>query len=187
MKLLALPSPTRKANTLPTFQTNEKPKAKRHSSTSKEVTTKSKLMRNDNMPFGVSEQKVVEMPVSEFNIFVEKLSEEEANFVREVRRRGKNKEAARICRKRKIEVIDSLGDELELMKNEKRRILEEQRAILEETATLKSKIKELESSVISSLRDENGRPLSPFEYSIFQGPNGATYVGKTISNKDNTS
>lgn len=144
-------------------------------------------MRNDALPFGLSEQKIIEMPVSEFNIFVEKLSEEEAKLVREVRRRGKNKEAARICRKRKFEVIDSLGDDLELMKDEKKRVLEEQRAILEETSSLKSKIKELESSVISSLKDESGRPLSPLEYSIFQGPNGAMYVGKTISNKDKTS
>ena len=162
-------------------------KQKSESPTPKKViATKSKSMRSDDLPNGVSEQKIIEMPVSEFNIFVEKLSEEEAKVVREVRRRGKNKEAARICRKRKIEVIGSLGDELEMMQSEKKRILEERRAILEETASLKSKIKELENSVISSLKDENGRPLSTLEYSIFQGPNGAVYVGKTISNKDKT-
>jgi len=133
----------------------------------------------------ISDDDIVDMGVNEFNTYVESLTEEQAKYVRDVRRRGKNKEAARVCRKRKLEVIDDLEGELKKLKLEKQMVLDERRAILEETATLKAKINELETSVFSSFRDDNGRPLSRNEYSLFQGANGTMYIGKTIESNNN--
>jgi nuclear factor erythroid 2-related factor 1/3 len=178
--------PTSNIDTLTTFQRSGQHEVKRISPSAKKLTeTKSKSLKTDDLLSGLSENKIIDMPVSEFNLFLEKLPEEQAKYVRDVRRRGKNKEAARICRKRKIDAIDDIDDELEMMKDEKKRVLEERSAILEETAVLKSKISELENSVFSSMRDENGQPLSSLEYSMFQGSNGAVYVGKTIADKKN--
>lgn len=133
----------------------------------------------------ISDDAIVEMTVNDFNAYVETLTEEQAKYVRDVRRRGKNKEAARVCRKRKLDVLDELDDELEKLKLERQKVLDEQKTILEETATLKSKINELEASVFNSFKDEHGNPLSSSEYSLLQGANGTMYIAKTLENNPN--
>lgn len=133
-------------------------------------------------PVDISDDAIVDMAVEEFNALLESLTEEQAKYVRDVRRRGKNKEAARVCRKRKLEVIDDLEGDLKKLRLEKQSVLDERRAILEETAALKSKVKELEASVFSSFTDERGLPLSSSEYSLLQGANGTMYIGKNIDN-----
>ena len=131
----------------------------------------------------VPEGKLIELPVNDFNELIAKLDEEEAQYARDIRRRGKNKEAARLCRKRKIENIDTLDGELQNLKDEKARILEERRKLEDETRFWKTKVGELEGYIFKSLIDEHGQPLSPSEYSLFQGSNGNVYVGKDINSQ----
>lgn len=59
------------------------------------------------IPF--SNEKIVNLPVEEFNELLAKhqLSEAQLALVRDIRRRGKNKMAAQNCRKRKLDTISS--------------------------------------------------------------------------------
>lgn len=129
----------------------------------------------------VSEERLIDMSVNDFNELVEKLTEEDAQYARDIRRRGKNKEAARLCRKRKMEAISGLDDELGSLQAQRAKVLEERKKLQEETNLWKNKLSELEGFVFKSLRDDNGQPLSSTEYSLFQGSNGNVYVGKNIN------
>ena len=133
--------------------------------------------------FAASEQEIVEMSIAEFNSFLEGLSDADAQTVRDIRRRGKNKVAARLCRKRKIDVVCDIDVDIQRLKDQKKAMLEERKRLQAENAFFKSKISELQERVFESLRDEHGEPLSAKEYSLFQGSNGSTYVGKNIDSE----
>jgi len=112
---------------------------------------------------------------------VESMSEAEAKYARDLRRRGKNKEAARTCRKRKLEVISGLEEELLELKAQKQHILAEREKLKDENIVLKDRVAELKANVLSSLRDEQGQPLSPKDYSLFQGDDGNVFVAKNLN------
>jgi len=63
-------------------------------------------------------EEVVHMPMDEFQDYAHKksLTEDQMNILRDIRRRGKNKKAAQNCRKRKIDQIESLQEQVEEMK-----------------------------------------------------------------------
>ena len=54
-------------------------------------------------------------PMDEFNDLLSKreLTEEQLNLCRDIRRRGKNKVAARNCRKRKMDTIEELQNQVD--------------------------------------------------------------------------
>lgn len=130
-----------------------------------------------------TENEIVDMNISEFNSFLETLSEAEAQKARDIRRRGKNKVAARLCRKRKIELVSDIEDDIESLKQKKEEILKERKKLQEEQSYYQNKISELQDHLFKSLRDESGKPLSSKEYSLFQGANGSVYVGKNIDSE----
>ncbi len=68
-----------------------------------------------------SRNKLVSMPVEEFNHLLElsKLNDIEVAFMKEWRRRGKNKTAAQVARKRKREEVGGLESEVEVMRQQK--------------------------------------------------------------------
>lgn len=128
-----------------------------------------------------SDARIIDMPVDEFNVFVEELSEDEAKYARDLRRRGKNKEAARTCRKRKLEVIDGLEEEVLEMRAQKQKILDEREKLKAENIALKDRVTELQTDVLKSLRDDQGQPLSSKDYSLFQGEDGNVFVAKNLN------
>lgn len=86
----------------------------------------------------VTREKVMQiasMPVHELNKLMQQanVTEAEASLIRDIRRRGKNKIAARNCRKRKLETISDLERDVELL-NEKRKRLEAERDRVREDA-----------------------------------------------------
>ena len=130
-----------------------------------------------------SEDEIVDMTISEFNTFLETLPEPQAQKARDVRRRGKNKVAARLCRKRKIELVADIEEDIDSLKQKKEEILKERKKLHDENSYYKNKINELQDHLFRSLRDESGKPLSSKEYSLFQGANGSVYVGKNIDSE----
>ncbi|XP_068715896.1 uncharacterized protein [Montipora capricornis] len=130
-----------------------------------------------------SEDEIVDMTISEFNTFLETLPEPQAQRARDIRRRGKNKVAARLCRKRKIELVADIEEDIDSLKQKKEEILKERKKLHDENSYYKNKINELQDHLFRSLRDESGKPLSSKEYSLFQGANGSVYVGKNIDSE----
>lgn len=68
--------------------------------------------------------EIINLPMDEFNERLSKydLSESQLSLIRDIRRRGKNKVAAQNCRKRKLDQIICLADEVKDVRERKERI-----------------------------------------------------------------
>ncbi|XP_070549630.1 endoplasmic reticulum membrane sensor NFE2L1-like isoform X2 [Ptychodera flava] len=126
----------------------------------------------------ISNDKIIDLPVDEFNELLSKyeLTEPQLALIRDIRRRGKNKIAAQFCRKRKLDAIVGLEDEVESMRAEKDRLRREQRMIDKETTEMKDRFQILYREVFESLRDESGEPYDPQEYSLQQSTDGNVFL-----------
>lgn len=89
--------------------------------------------------------EIINLPMDEFNERLSKfdLSETQLSLIRDIRRRGKNKVAAQNCRKRKLDQILSLADEVEEVRKRKERLLKEQDAALTERKRIMKKFQDL--------------------------------------------
>lgn len=85
-------------------------------------------------------QDIINLPMDEFNERLSKyeLSETQLSLIRDIRRRGKNKVAAQNCRKRKLDQILSLADEVKVVKKQKDELMSDRN----EQLTKQKKIKE---------------------------------------------
>lgn len=83
--------------------------------------------------------------MDEFNERLSKydLHEQQLSLIRDIRRRGKNKVAAQNCRKRKLDQILSLADEVEEVRKRKERLIKEQEAALAERKRIIKKFQDL--------------------------------------------
>lgn len=83
--------------------------------------------------------------MDEFNERLSKydLSETQLSLIRDIRRRGKNKVAAQNCRKRKLDQILSLADEVEEVRKRKERLMKEQEQALAERKRIIKKFSDL--------------------------------------------
>lgn len=88
------------------------------------------LLQENNINLSISH--IVESSADEFNEIIKsvRLNAEQLSVVKDIRRRGKNKVAAQICRKRKIDSIDSLKEDVEQM-IEMKSLLEQEQDSLE--------------------------------------------------------
>lgn len=77
---------------------------------------------------------IINLPMDEFNERLSKyeLSETQLSLIRDIRRRGKNKVAAQNCRKRKLDQILSLADEVKEVRQRKTRLMNERDSALME-------------------------------------------------------
>lgn len=162
------------------LQPGQQPKERK--SSSEERKAKSAYSRDEkrakalSVPFSVAQ--IIHSPVEEFNEMLQKykLSEQQLQLIRDIRRRGKNKVAAQNCRKRKIEVITTLDDDVLKMRSDRDRLINERRMIDKEMNELKSKFSHLYREVFRSLRDDNGHPYDPNEYSLQQTADGNVFL-----------
>lgn len=116
--------------------------------------------------------------MDEFNERLSKydLSENQLSLIRDIRRRGKNKVAAQNCRKRKLDQIVSLADEVKDMKMRKERFLREHDLVFAERRRVKEKFANLYHHVLSNLRDDDGNPYSSYNYSLQQTADGSVVI-----------
>ncbi|XP_073428525.1 endoplasmic reticulum membrane sensor NFE2L1 isoform X2 [Dendrobates tinctorius] len=124
------------------------------------------------IPF--SNDKIINLPVEEFNELLTKyqLSEAQLCLVRDIRRRGKNKMAAQNCRKRKLDTILNLEQEVKRLNRERGSQLREKGENLRSLQRMKQEVENLYQEVFSQLRDQNGRPYSPQQYALHYTSNG---------------
>lgn len=126
--------------------------------------------------------------MDEFNERLSKydLSENQLSLIRDIRRRGKNKVAAQNCRKRKLDQIISLADEVKDMKMRKERFLRERDLVLSERRRVKEKFSALYQHVFANLRDSDGNPYSNFQYSLQQSADGSVVLVPRSNNQNST-
>ena len=72
-------------------------------------------MQATQMGLPIQVKDIIDLPMDEFNDLLSKheLTEEQLTLCRDIRRRGKNKVAARNCRKRKMDTIDELQSQVD--------------------------------------------------------------------------
>ncbi|KAG8442990.1 hypothetical protein GDO86_011709 [Hymenochirus boettgeri] len=128
------------------------------------------------IPFSVEE--IVSMPVEMFNNLLSKhcLAESQVTVIRDIRRRGKNKVAAQTCRKRKLNVILNLEDDVGQLKTQREKLLKEQVQCSKSVSNMKQKLNDLYRDVFSKLRDEHGNPVNPSQYALHCNSDGSVLV-----------
>ena len=139
----------------------------------------------------VTERQVVDMPVHELNrlLYQSKLTEAEISLVKETRRRGKNKVAARNCRKRKLDTISELEKEVEELKGKKSKLAEQKASIENELQTYKEKTEALTRFILERVKDDSGLRLNSDEFTLEKSEDGRLFVlhklrtanGKTVA------
>ncbi|NP_001080013.1 nuclear factor, erythroid 2 like 1 S homeolog [Xenopus laevis] len=128
------------------------------------------------IPF--TNDKIINLPVEEFNDLLAKyqLSEAQLCLIRDIRRRGKNKMAAQNCRKRKLDTILNLEQEVKHLNRERNSQLREKGENLRSLQRMKQEVEHLYQEVFSQLRDQNGRPYSPQQYALHYTSNGSVIL-----------
>ncbi|XP_076007766.1 endoplasmic reticulum membrane sensor NFE2L1b isoform X2 [Genypterus blacodes] len=132
--------------------------------------------RSMKIPF--SNEKIINLPVEEFNELLAKhhLSEPQLALIRDIRRRGKNKMAAQNCRKRKLDTILNLEQGVHDLRRDKARLLKEKMEFIRSIRQMKQKMQSLYQEVFTQLRDEEGRPYPPSEYSLQYSADGSVLI-----------
>ncbi|OWF52699.1 nuclear factor erythroid 2-related factor 1-like isoform X1 [Mizuhopecten yessoensis] len=136
----------------------------------------SKRIQELKVPLTVDE--IVDVPVEEFNELLTqyKLTEPQLQLIRDIRRRGKNKVAAQNCRKRKLDVLVNLEDDMSTLQSTRDRLLQERHTIDKQTREMKDKFSSLYREIFQSLRDEHGRPYDPHLFSLQQSSDGNVFL-----------
>ncbi|XP_050314139.1 segmentation protein cap'n'collar isoform X2 [Anthonomus grandis grandis] len=148
-------------------------KGKSRKSEEEHLTRDEKRARALNIPITVDD--IINLPMDEFNERLSKydLSEPQLSLIRDIRRRGKNKVAAQNCRKRKLDQILSLADEVREMKDRKLAIMNDHKYSLVELKRMKDKYQQLYRHVFQNLRDPDGNQYSPYQYSLQTAADGS--------------
>jgi len=107
-----------------------------------------RMVKNMKIPFSVD--FIINSSTEQFNEFNINLNEEQRNLCRDIRRRGKNKIAAQNCRKRKVEQISSLEEELEVFSRRKELLRKENAELGEIHKAWKKRIAGLENHILDS-------------------------------------
>ncbi|XP_005736046.1 transcription regulator protein BACH1-like [Pundamilia nyererei] len=114
------------------------------------------------LPFPV--QQISVLSRSEFQQLLKKhsLTQEQLDFVHDVRRRSKNRVAAQRCRKRKLDSIYQLECEIKGLKSEKQRLLQEQTELKQNLEDMQQSLCGLCKSVESCSDQDQLQILSRF-------------------------
>ncbi|XP_069509348.1 transcription factor NF-E2 45 kDa subunit isoform X2 [Ambystoma mexicanum] len=138
------------------------------------------------IPFSI--EKIINLPVDDFNELLStyQLNEAQLALIRDIRRRGKNKVAAQNCRKRKLENIIHLEKDLDELKEDKEELLRERCEFNKSVCAMRQKLNELYLEVFRMLRDEDGHPYSPEEYSLQQAMDGSVFLVQQNKNQEDT-
>lgn len=123
-------------------------------------------------------QEIINLPMDEFNERLSKydLSETQLSLIRDIRRRGKNKVAAQNCRKRKLDQIICLADEVKEVRKRKDRLYRDRDMALSAHENIKRKFAALHKHVFQVRVDQcateysNHLTLFPTNCRIFAIP-----------------
>ena len=110
----------------------------------------------------ITRDKLVSMPVEEFNRLLESasLSEIEVAFMKEWRRRGKNKTAAMVARKRKRDELSELDEEVSRLRKQKGGLQAKYDRLRSDIVALKERTRAAEERVYRRYSRQNGVEVS---------------------------
>ncbi|XP_053915124.1 nuclear factor erythroid 2-related factor 3 isoform X2 [Cuculus canorus] len=157
----------------------EKPskgKNKCHNSTATNLSRDERCAKALRIPFSVEE--IVSMPVDTFNTFLAQnhLTDTQVLLLRDIRRRGKNKVAAQNCRKRKLNAILNLEEDVHNLQTQKESLKKEHSQCSRSISQMKQKLNNLYRDIFSRLRDDQGRPVNPCQYVIHCSREGTVLI-----------
>lgn len=154
----------------------EEPLSEEEDSDERELSRDELRARAMCIPFSAPE--IVNMPVEEFLEVLEgrSLSPSQVTLLRDIRRRGKNKLAAQNCRKRKLDAITGLQEEVERLQARRDLLLRDKHHTAKATVAVRHQIEQLSRGVLARLRDSSGQPLTPERYTLQCGTNGRVMV-----------
>ncbi|XP_073714496.1 nuclear factor erythroid 2-related factor 3 [Misgurnus anguillicaudatus] len=138
------------------------------------------------LPF--SAFQIINMPVEDFLELLDRqdLSVSEVTFLRDVRRRGKNKLAAQNCRKRKLDAILGLQGEVEGLAAQRDALLRQRAHTAKALSAAAERFDALSRTVLNHLQDECGQPLSAENYTLHCSANGRVMVQPRTSTTSRT-
>jgi len=107
--------------------------------------------RELNLPFAVGD--IIDLPIDAFNELLTRhtLTEDQLVLCRDIRRRGKNKVAAQNCRKRKMDLISQLEEEVNSARHQKQILLAEREELYRLRNEWTHKLLNLESAVFRGI------------------------------------
>uniref|UniRef100_G1SJ38 Nuclear factor erythroid 2-related factor 3 n=1 Tax=Oryctolagus cuniculus TaxID=9986 RepID=G1SJ38_RABIT len=128
------------------------------------------------IPFSVDE--IVRMPVDSFNSMLSRhyLTDLQVSLIRDIRRRGKNKVAAQNCRKRKLDIILNLEDDVCNLQAKKETLESERAQCSKAINMMRQKLHDLYHDVFSRLRDDQGRPVNPNQFALQCSHDGSVLI-----------
>ncbi|XP_059812200.1 transcription factor NF-E2 45 kDa subunit-like [Hypanus sabinus] len=123
-------------------------------------------------------EAIVQLPVEEYNELLSRhrLSEAQLALVRDIRRRGKNKVAARHCRRRKLEAVARLQRELGGLRGQRERLAGERERVGRALLQAQARLAQLGQRVLAALRDPGGHPYPPGQLSLQVGADGGVFL-----------
>uniref|UniRef100_H3AZZ2 NFE2 like bZIP transcription factor 3 n=2 Tax=Latimeria chalumnae TaxID=7897 RepID=H3AZZ2_LATCH len=125
-----------------------------------------------------SVHEIVSMSIDSFNELFSNndLTEAQISLIRDIRHRGKNKVAAQNCRKRKLDVIVNLEDDVQQLKMQREKLLKEKAQYNKSVNLIKQKLNVLYRDVFSRLRDDHGQPVNPNQYALRCNSDGSMLI-----------
>ena len=124
---------------------------------------------------------MISSKIEDFNEIITQLDPLRQHVAKEIRRKGKNKLAARNCRKRKIDAIDRLDVGVGELEREKQFLLDERLQLQLEREEIVRKTQFLYEHIFKNLRDERGLPYSQDNYALTYTADGSVYLVRTKS------
>ena len=123
------------------------------------------------------------MPVEEFNRLLDttSLNDIEVAFMKEWRRRGKNKTAAMIARKRKRDELGDLDIEVEQLRKQKAGLKSKFEQLRSEIAGLKERSRAAEEKVYQRYSRQSGVRVSRGSHVIHVDKSGKLLLGPRLS------
>ena len=131
----------------------------------------------------VTREQLVSMPVEEFNRLLDlaSLNDIEVAFMKEWRRRGKNKTAAMIARKRKRDELTDLDVEVDQLRKQKTGLKSQYEQLRLEIAALKERAKKAEERVYQKYSRQSGVRVSRDTHTIHVDKAGKVLLGPRVS------
>nr|XP_019581688.1 PREDICTED: nuclear factor erythroid 2-related factor 3 isoform X2 [Rhinolophus sinicus] len=155
---------------------SQKVKSRYQNDTDRNLSRDERRAKALHIPFSVDE--IVCMPVDSFNSMLSRyyLTDLQVSLIRDIRRRGKNKVAAQNCRKRKLDIILNLEDDVCNLQAKKETLKRERAQCNKAINIMKQKLHDLYHDIFSRLRDEEGRPVNPNQYALQCSHDGSVWV-----------